>query len=496
MAPVPEETFLATRNPVFRRVLEFERDCSALLEYTSRAGQPYWMMVRWHLCRIMQDRVNGTKTRHVGNRYDVGILNLLQFALYSLIDFVRLAIGGHYNIVFFNTGVGNVKSESGYLNRLTDLMAACYTEQTILLEKHDVLRYHKPRVFPHVRVAGLIQVLEKTWENVGVMPREQRARLNDFFNLLHNSFGDLVTPGEWSWLKRKCRGKVRGESLSLRMYTWILRRLQPRILMLEDGHYGSSGPLLAAARRLQIILAEYQHGLVSPNHEAYNYHPTVLRRGYALWLPDYFLTYGEYWSRIVSTSAEIYAVGNPYLDMQMRKVLTESAPARSILFLSTSLDPGRYREVLSELVQSGYRVRFRPHPCERLLLSTTYGQFFQDLGIEIDAEPDLYRSIVQSEIVLGDISTSVLEAAALKKPVFLLNHPTTQSHMANIFPMFNSVSELVGLINTFPNSCKSRGDIWQSDWESRYRGWIRRVATSVPEEVETESLPRQSLGPR
>jgi hypothetical protein len=274
-----DKEFLAARNQAFRRVLEFERDCNQLLEYTSRGGQPYWMMVRWHLCRIIQDRVNQTTTRHAEHRCAVGILSLLQFAVYSFIDCVRLAFERRFNIVFVNTGVGNVKSEAGYVNRLTDLMAACYTDQTILLEKHDLLRHYRPRAFPNVRAFGLIQVLERLWGRVGAMPAGQRVRVGAFFDILNKSFGDVVTPEEWRWLKQKCLGKVRGESLSLRMYTWILRRLQPRILMLEDGHYGSSGPLLAAARRLRIVVAEYQHGLVSVNHEAYNYHPVALRRG-------------------------------------------------------------------------------------------------------------------------------------------------------------------------------------------------------------------------
>lgn len=470
-------TFLAVRDAGFRRVLEFERDCATLLEYASDAGQPYWAMVRWYLCRVIQDRMHGTQGRATGLRSAVGVGVIAPFVFRSFRDIVRLSLDRPREIVFVCSGVANIRVGCRYVNRLTDLMARCFPDQTMLLEKHDALRYHRPRAYPQVRAYGGLQLMELVFGRFGVAGSEQKRQIQAFFALLRSSFDDLVSDEEWAWLERICSGKIRAERGALRVYGCLLDRLRPRVLLIEDGHYGASGHLLAAARRRGIPVAEYQHGLISVNHEAYNYHPTLLARGFSQFLPDHLLTYGDYWSEVTSTSARLSAMGNPHLDASIRSMRAQPSPVGSLIFLSAAMDPARYREVLQQLVECGYRVTFRPHPCERNNVEVAYGSFCTERGIAIDVSSDLYGAIARHQFVVGDISTAVVEAAALQKPVFLIDSPLANNHMPVVFPRFRHAREIAHLLTSAPGEGGRAMGLWADDWEQRYRSWLQYVTS-------------------
>lgn len=96
--------------------------------------------------------------------------------------------------------------------------------------------------------------------------------------------------------------------------------------------YGKA-PIIAAARDLGIEVIEFQHGVITNYHFAYNYSDPTKKLKY---FPDKLLTFGEYWAKTEGfpkqTKVEVY--GFPYLNQQLERYKGTPKKKNQVLFLS------------------------------------------------------------------------------------------------------------------------------------------------------------------
>jgi hypothetical protein len=472
----PIKSARQARDPAFARVLCFEETCEALLDYATEGGQPYWLVVRWHLCRLAQDRTQQTETSALRFRRSQPFVRKLRLAAACAGDLAGAALRRGAAVVFVCTGGANMRETRGYAHRLVDRFAGCFPDDTLVLERPHELQYFRPRAYGRVGGWGGWQLLETLGGKVGRLSARQEERIGSFLALLQREFGDLADAGEWAWLRSLCVRFSRSEAIATAAYRWVLGRLRPKVLLLEDAHYGAAGHLILAARQLAIPVAEYQHGLVSLNHEAYNYAPGLLARGYARYLPDYFLAYGAYWGTCLSTSAKIVVIGNPNLAARLQEVPPGPAKHAGVLFVSSAMDSGRYIAVMTDLLRWGFHVVFRPHPIERPRLAQVYGDFFERNGIPVDLQPNALIALAGHAIIVGDISTALFEALALGRAVYAIEAPATATHVGDLLPTFSTAEQLRGLLQSPAAAAAGADEIWAGEWEQRYRAWIQEMA--------------------
>lgn len=462
------------RDPAFARILTFEETCASLLDYATEGGQPYWLVVRWHLCRLAQDRTQQTETSALRFRRSQPLLRKVKLAATCVGDLIEAGRGGA-TVVFVCNGGANVRTAAGYTHRLVDRFANCFPDDTLVLERPHELRYFRPRTYARVGGWGGWQMLEAFGGKVGRLAVGQDERIGSFLALLQREFGDLVDAREWVWLRSLCVRFSRSETIATAAYRRVLGRLRPKVLLLEDAHYGAAGHLMLAARQLAIPVAEYQHGLISINHEAYNYATGLLARGYARHLPDYYLTYGAYWGTCLSTSAKAIVIGNPHLVARLKEIPRGPAKHDGVLFVSSAMDSGRYMAVMTDLRRAGFSVVFRPHPIERPRLTQVYGDFFERSGIPVDRQPDALVALATHTIIVGDISTALFEAMALGRAVYAIEAPATATHVGNLLPTFSTAADLKELLQSPAAVAIGADQVWAPDWEQRYRAWIQSV---------------------
>jgi hypothetical protein len=470
----PAEKGKQARDPAFARILHFEESCASLLDYATEGGQPYWLVLRWHLCRMAQDRTQQTQTSALRFRRTQPFARKLKLVASCISELINVSAGGA-PVVFICTGGANMRTASGYTHRLVDRFANCFPDDTLVLERPHELRYFRPRTYHRVGGWGGWQMLESLGAKVGRLSAAQKDCIDSFVALVQCELGDLADAGEWAWLRSLCMRFSRSEAIATAAYGRVLSRLRPRVLLLEDAHYGTAGHLIRAARQLAIPVAEYQHGLVSINHEAYNYAPGLLARGYSRHLPDYFLVYGAYWGTCVSTSAKITVVGNPHLAVRLKEIPLGPAKHPGVLFVSSAMDSGRYMAVMADLQRAGFQVVFRPHPVERSRLAQTYGDFFERNGIPVDIEPDALLALAGHAVIVGDISTALFEALAIGRAVYAIEAPATATHVSGLLPTFSTAEQLWSLLQSAPVAMADSEQVWAGDWERRYRSWIRDV---------------------
>ena len=403
----------------------------------------------------------------------------LRLAVACAGDLVGAIWRGESEVIFVCTGGANVRMAGRYSHRLVDRFASCFPNDTLVLERPHELQYFRPRTYGRVGGWGGWQMLEAFGGKVGRLSSRQEECIGAFVGLLQREFGDLVDAGEWAWLRSLCRRFSRSEAIATASYRWLLRRLRPKVLMLEDAHYGAAGHLMLAARQLSIPVAEYQHGLISINHEAYNYAPGLLARGYARHLPDYYLAYGQYWGTCLSTSAKVVVIGNPHLSTRLKEIPPGPAKHDEVLFVSSAMDSGRYLAVMTDLLRAGFSVVFRPHPIECSRLAQVYGDFFERNGIPVDLQPDVLVALAGHAIIVGDISTALFEALALGRAVYAIEAPATATHVGDLLPTFSTGEQLRELVQSRAGASAAADQVWAGEWEQRYRAWIREVAGLV-----------------
>lgn len=277
-----------------------------------------------------------------------------------------------------------------------------------------------------------------------------------------------------NWTTRK----IAGLPYRYRAYRRLLRQVRPRLLLGSSGCYGIHAPLIAAARDLNIVTAEYQHGAISAGHDAYNFAPAIFASGaYRRTLPQYLLTYGSWWSAQVTAPVECVAIGYPARAAKLERMEPMSADRRDVLILGDGIEFDLYLELAHAVAQaigsSGLRVVLRPHPLERSSVAQRYGK--QIDGIRIDATPDIYSSFASAHTVVSEMSTGLFEAVGLVDRIVLLN--TAKARFAfpvHPFAVAASVQEVVDLVEGDGSSdpAVEADDLWATDWKSRYRGFL------------------------
>src|SRR5699024_3590183 len=92
-------------------------------------------------------------------------------------------------------------------------------------------------------------------------------------------------------------------------------------------------PIIAAAKDLGIKVIEFQHGVLTEYHFAYNFSDPTKDINY---IPDKLLTFGEYWGKTerFPKQIEIEVCGFPYLNQQLEKHKGFPKKKKQILYIS------------------------------------------------------------------------------------------------------------------------------------------------------------------
>ncbi len=147
---------------------------------------------------------------------------------------------------------------------------------------------------------------------------------------------------------------------------------------------------------------------------------------------DVYLAWGEFSSKGIQNnytfpfylSSKVINVGSPRMEYLNSIYPSEAQKKNKILFISTSTRKNNLSylsiRIMSEMVrnfnlQKKYEIIYKLHPAENI---SNYKEFY-DSGKFADKE-SIYDLINESSIIIGTISTGILEALMFNKPVIQL----------------------------------------------------------------------------
>jgi hypothetical protein len=202
-------------------------------------------------------------------------------------------------------------------------------------------------------------------------------------------------------VRRIIAGELRRRAVLRPLYARLLRRVDPKLLVLVVSYGRGMKVLIEVAKTLEIPVVELQHGMIDHGNAGYNF-PDDVEAGL---FPDWILTFGEFWAtqaKFPVKRERILSAGFPWLETRAAE-FSDIKTQDHLLFISQGtvgaelsrfavdcahdhridhdvvykLHPGevgRWRDVYPWLVDSKVRVIGREPPSLYELFSSSQGQ--------------------------------------------------------------------------------------------------------------------------
>ncbi len=382
------------------------------------------------------------------------------------------------DIYIFGSDVVNVLEEKKYINRLYDSFFDLMPNKIQIFESSTNRKYVEPKKNTSTRYSDFIEVLVFVFSKFIIVKKKDKKEIKEMINFLNkNTSYEVLDDDYFSKLEDMLLIIASRVSVSSFIYDLFFKLKKPKLFILEDASYGMSAHILFVAKKLNITTAEYQHGYVGLQHRAYNHNLKYLE--HKKYFPDYFLTYGEYWSSQCRLFSETVAIGSPYLERRLEGYKVNYKSEKILLFISSSLLPEKIKDMIITLKNNSkfnmYKFIFRPHPTERELLEERYG-ILKNFNIEIH-NGNLYDILALSDCIVSDGPTTVLyEAMFFLKKIYVMDNDISNLYgSSQLFPSFKNSQELEQLILNEVKIEQDKNDIWDKDWKNNYQNFINKV---------------------
>ena len=465
-------------------LLEVENHPSLLEFKCAETGLLLWPLVRIQFLRsfiydLMYDAKLINRCHH--RNYSVALLSIAK----SIMHNIKHMHQARCNVLIMATGAGNVIKEGCWFNRLSDHFALAANRDTLVVEDLFEWRWPFPRHNEHVLFHTPLQM--RGMLSGRLLARDRHKRLAENLISLARSrakkhlnweLGDERSTLMSSFLTHQ----IAGMPFRRRAYEQMLALTGAKVIIKEEGCYGHSGVLNATARDMGLVVAEYQHGVISAGHDAYNVAPTLARSSaYRKTLPQFFLGYGQCWNDQINTPVDKIAIGNPHRTEQLRLFADRNVAKSDILVLGDGIETDMYFGLARSIatgIGKDLRVVFRPHPLERAKVFSAYSVGCVG-DVHIDRNPDIYESFCSAHAVVSEVSTGLFEAVGLADRVFLWN--TLKARFSYPIHPFASFSDAIDLIEKIRNSdegylnLQSADQVWAPEWRENYLTFLRDI---------------------
>ena len=450
-----------------------------ILSFKSEEGFLIWPLIRIDfLNQIIFDQLRTElkpgKARKTSRLHKRRIL--YQSKLNNWIKLLR----PHNDIVIMTSGTGLIKEGQAAFNRLTDHFASITPQKAITLEELNDYRWPFPRVNNKVLIEepGKIKIQKGINKVLDKHHGEQASRLLSYVEeQARNKFGWTLGEERRNSLLTALSRSIAGIEVAANYYRELFERIRPKLLLLEEACYGHFSIVNKVARELGIKIAEFQHGIIHPNHPAYNYSDFLCtnQEYFEKALPDYFLLYGQWWGEQVNIPDPIkkVVIGNPHRTEIVSNLDRKDSGGNNIVVLGNGFNVDQYTELILNLQRElgdQFEYYYRPHPGEKA--RENQGKV-SDSNIRIDNSPDIYQMFARAKVVIAEGSTAMFEAIGLVDRIIVWDRLTDRRLLEDHpFESFKTIDDLVELLRSAKMEY-SASELWAESWRDKYKQFLK-----------------------
>lgn len=456
-------------------IFELEND-RHLLDFKTYDNIPVWMIGRWYL---LHDIIGGILLNYKSPRHFrtinfkmIGFLiNVLAYNLTHKSNLKKKSI------VLYSTNRKTIINDKFY-NRYVDLLFEQFSSKSVVIEQALIdWEWPFPRKNEMIyfdtlgRITGELKgrlQYKKDYNTV----RELLDYLKKRMNLLTNI---SLSDNEWTIIAIYLSKLI----VAMRFQAeWLGRRIDKETKMVIA--VGAGFPYYYFTNKLLksrgIVSVELQHGYITKNNIMYNYAEKIVNDSRVVdGLPDYILTYGDWWNRQMNCPIKKISIGNPYHELCVKNIEKIKKNNQDIVIIGVGENTREYIK-LSEYLSGNlknYHIKFRPHPGEKNMALKLMQE--EQININLDKNIELYQTLQATSIIIGEVSTVLFEAVGIVDRVLVWNTKYSQAYLPeHPFETFSSYEELVEKINSKNTLIYNRGDeFWCDNWEEKYIHFIK-----------------------
>lgn len=448
---------------------------------------PFWSIIRWTFYQVLMNKLFYTEEKQSKPNSSIRKINTCFNAIHHMaINHINLNGVSKHDILISTTASRYVAEEKRLFNVNSDFLFNAQSEKSIVIETFS------PGYSPNKRACNKI-ISNNPYYFLSKIPSISNQNLfendlSDFFKLLaartEKIIGVRLSKKELEWLSQYSLNECKRFKKLNTAYKKLLKKLGTKLLIIQCGHYGGTDALsiISAAKSLNVVVAEFQHGSISQGHIAYNYSDQILYSElYKNTWPDYLLTYGVSWNERTNITSKKIAIGNPMREKAVKMYLQDREDKVFITILGDGLDTKKslslcYR--IRNVCEGKYKVLFRPHPMERIKV---LGMKIEN--IEIDVNDDIYKSFANTAILIGELSTALYEAIGLVDRIVVWD--TSKSKFSDPTAPFEKLTlsnenECSSMLKNLNWICKYKTSIaersyWEPHWQNNYKNFLKNV---------------------
>jgi len=467
-------------------LLQVEND-NELLDYSCpETGLPVWPLIRVSALRtIMSDWLfKSAPLSSMGK--NISYRKLAKNAALSALHNVTYNLVGRRDILIQSTGLGNFVQEGITRDRLVGYFSEAMPERTLVFQDQPKEHLGQRYSFEPVLYRTPRNIIHKIYSRLAVNATHKKLARLVIERVTRNASERL----DYDFNSNQVQGLINSLATSISVLpfatdayaNWFYKQ-GFKLLLKEDVCYGGNGvPVIYAAKLNKIPVAEYQHGAISKGHDGYNVADALLANtSFHKVLPDYLLTYGNWWSNQTNMPIKKIPIGNPHLTESTTGLLQSTKSRTKVLVLGDGIETDLYLELASRIygfVQNqGLTVAFRPHPFERDRVRSIQ----LPEGVVLDTQPDIYPSLIESRVVISELSTGLFEAVGLSDMVLLWDTEKSRFAFPELpFKSFSTIDELEMLLKNTPlfsgeSSSIPVSELWEPNWKENYLRFVKGV---------------------
>lgn len=472
---------------MIEKLLKFEED-SRILDYKLASKDVIiWPLIRYSFyLRFISDFTDQNINESTNKKIRKNFTKYLNF-IKSIFTFNR-KLEGRSDILFLYDSISNIKLDDGkYFNRLFDYYSALFEEKTVMIESGYTNGHQKPRWYNKVHFyQGHINI-RRIKSRLSKSSFDDNIKIEEFINFILSNFPVQINDKDIKFLRKSLRILSVNLKYIEKDYIDIFKKFNPKIIFIEDALYGSfNAYIIKLAKERGIITAEFQHGMISKKHIAYNYSDLLCNSElYSLYTPSYLLTMGEYWNNNCKVPSKKVIMGMPHLFTNIEKyknrniseIDKKNKKKKIILFICGNYH-NEYINYLKKLCENKnpnitYVVKVHPAYINNKSYENELGDYN---NIKIVYFGDIHELIRDADLIVGDISTAVYESIAYDKKIIILENEDSLLYTPKEIGIWvKNYEQLKRIIDGDDYINNDRLEIWNSNWEKNYVDFINKI---------------------
>lgn len=456
----------------YDQIIEIEKDPKILDFKFSKSKISMYLIIRQSLLQLLIDKKFNLSSPQENTKFNV--FDFFLFSIHAI--FYGLFFAPKKDIYVFSSDVVYNDIDGKNINRLYEDFVNTFPNKTQLILKSSSYKII-PKKTKKVYYDFPIKLISYLVSKLRPINKEDIKTANNLLSYISDKNFEL-SEDNLKELKKTLLINSNLIDYKTMLYEFFLKYKKPKLIIVEDAHYiNGTLSLIKTAKKLGITVAEYQHGFIAPGHRAYNFHENIqpLIKNY---LPDYFLTFGQYWSNSVNLPAKKINIGNlnlsnfkisPYTNSKKNQILIISGGTVYEKLIEFILN------IKDKLMELGFQIVLRPHPLELLSSKNRY-DILEKHNIVLDKH-NLYESLSKSAIVVSmEVSTVLFEAIIFTKKIYLIDNEYSSFYQLNLpFLSFKDENSILVSIKNNDTINSDANFFWENKPLDNYRKFIQSV---------------------